>query len=334
LRISLIIDKPYQENRIFDENDLVINRDDCQRPLIELKRKLEQNHISLNTVDVTPVSSCDLALFINVPDPEDEYFKEVLELNKTCYVIINELTMILPQNNSHEMHSHFMRIFTYQQQLVDNRKIFKTNYSFNFSQKVERFKPVKCADKKLCTLIAGYKKLDHPLELYSERINTIRWFEKNHPSEFDLYGQGWNQYGFLRSLITRKFPSYKSPIVEKQQVLSQYKFNICYENAKNVPGWITEKIFDSFFAGTVPVYWGWKGVSNYIPSNCFIDREHFKNHDELYSYMSSMSITEYEGYINNIFSFLENVKSDINYEFSVPYFVNTIEREILKHFNH
>ena len=74
MRISLIIDKLYQENRIFDENDRIINRDDSQRPLIQLKKKLEQVNIFLDTVDVTPVSLCDLALFINVPDREDEYF--------------------------------------------------------------------------------------------------------------------------------------------------------------------------------------------------------------------------------------------------------------------
>ena len=318
---------------IFDENNWVINRDDCQRPLIELKKQLLYKSIFLDTVDITTVSLCDLALFINIPHPEDQYFKEVLELNKPCYVIINELSMILPQNASLKMHTQFKKIFTYQQGLLDNKRIFKLNYSFNFEEKVKKFNPVAFDDKKLCILIAGYKKLDHPLELYSERIKTIRWFERNHSSEFDLYGQGWNNYGFLRSLITRKFPSYKGSIVEKQEVLAKYKFNICYENAKNVPGWITEKIFDSFFAGTVPVYWGWKGVCNYIPSNCFINREDFKNHNELYSYMSSMSISEYEGYVNNIFSFLENVKSDINYEFGINYFVSTIEREILKDFN-
>lgn len=333
LRVSVIIDEPYQQNKIFDENDSIINRDDCQRPLIELKRKLRQSNVFLDTVDITSVDSCDLAFFINVPDSSNEYFKETQRLNKPSYVYINELAMIHPQNADPEMHKHFKKIFTYQQQLIDERTTFKINYSFNFSQKLDRFRPVPFEKKKLCTLIAGYKKLDHPLELYSQRIKTIRWFERKHSSEFDLYGQGWNNYGFLRSLITRKFPSYRGPVVEKQEVLSQYKFNICYENAKNVPGWITEKIFDAFFAGTVPVYWGWKGVTDYIPQDCFIDRENFKNNHELYNYLSSMTSNEYERYIDNIFNFLERIKSDCKNEFSISYFVNTIENEILKDFN-
>ncbi len=332
LKLSLIVEKPYQENRIFEENNFVINRDDCQRPFIELKKKLQQSKIFLDTVDITPVKSCDLALFINLPNFENEYFREVKRLQKPCYAIINELTMIHPQNASKDMVKFFKKIFTYQHDEVDNQCIFKINYSFNFDQKVDKFKLIPFEDKKLCTLIAGYKKLDHPLELYSERINTIRWFERHLSSEFDLYGQGWNTYGFLRSLIARKFPSYKGSVLEKHKVLSQYKFNICYENAKNIPGWITEKIFDSFFAGCVPVYWGWRGVSEFIPTNCFVDREEFKSNAELGKYLSSMSSSDYQIYTDNIFNFLCSIKSDNNYEFSVLYFVSTIEREIIKDF--
>jgi len=42
----------------------------------------------------------------------------------------------------------------------------------------------------------------------------------------------------------------------KKPIMEQYKFSIYHENARNIPGYITEKIFDSFFAGCVPVYWG------------------------------------------------------------------------------
>lgn len=333
MKISLIVDKIYQKNKIFDEYDLVINRDDCQKQFIELKKRLVVFGIFLDTVDINPVENCDLGLFVNMPERDNEYFKQIVSLNKPAYVIVNELTLIHPQNASKEMGDFFKKIFTYQEEKIDNQRIFKINYSFDFSQKLNNFKLLPFYDKKLCTLIAGYKKLDHPLELYSERIKTIRWFERHLSSDFDLYGQGWNNYGFLKNLVARKFSSYRGSVREKQEVLSNYKFSICYENAKNIPGWITEKIFDSFFAGSVPVYWGWQGVSEYIPSNCFIDREDFKNNGELGNFLTSLSSNDYQIYTDNIFNFLCSIRSDNNYQFSIPYFVNTIEREILKDFN-
>ena len=44
----------------------------------------------------------------------------------------------------------------------------------------------------------------------------------------------------------------------KIDLLSQYKFSICFENAKG-NGYVTEKLLHARVAGTIPIYWG----SNY-----------------------------------------------------------------------
>uniref|UniRef100_UPI00404791C4 hypothetical protein n=1 Tax=Aliarcobacter sp. TaxID=2321116 RepID=UPI00404791C4 len=43
-------------------------------------------------------------------------------------------------------------------------------------------------------MISGNKKVNHPLELYSKRLESIEWFENNHPQDFEFYGMGWNEY--------------------------------------------------------------------------------------------------------------------------------------------
>ncbi|MCI7484939.1 MAG: glycosyltransferase family 10 [Helicobacter sp.] len=47
---------------------------------------------------------------------------------------------------------------------------------------------------------------------------------------------------------------------DKQAFLSQYKFNIAFENSAT-HGYITEKIFDAKLAGSVPIYWGDSSIS-------------------------------------------------------------------------
>jgi hypothetical protein len=63
--------------------------------------------------------------------------------------------------------------------------------------------------------------------------------------------------------------------------LEKYKFSICYENARDTPGYITEKIFDCFFAGCVPIYWGANNITDHIPKECFIDKRDFEDYKVL-----------------------------------------------------
>lgn len=53
----------------------------------------------------------------------------------------------------------------------------------------------------------------------------------------------------------------------KIKFLTQYKFNIAYENS-NSPGYVTEKLTDCFKANTVPIYWGSEGTD--LPKDAMI----------------------------------------------------------------
>lgn len=44
-------------------------------------------------------------------------------------------------------------------------------------------------------------------------------------------------------------------VANKIEWLKDYKFNICFENS-SYPGYLTEKLFDAYMAGCVPIYWG------------------------------------------------------------------------------
>ena len=44
---------------------------------------------------------------------------------------------------------------------------------------------------------------------------------------------------------------------------------------------MTEKLFDCFFSGTVPVYWGAPDVFDWVPADCFIDMRQFTDFAQL-----------------------------------------------------
>ena len=187
-------------------------------------------------------------------------------------------------------------------------------------------------------MIVANKFKSHPLELYTERLKAIRWFEENHSEDFDLYGMGWDKYFFqgmlsklnrfnaLRKILKSRYPSYKGPIESKKEIYKRYKFAICYENARDIPGYITEKIFDCFFVGCVPIYWGAPNITDHIPVDTFIDKRNFNTYEELYGYLNNISDKEYTSYLDAIKDF---IKSDKIYSFTAEYFAKKIANEIL-----
>jgi len=337
-KISFVVPKVFQGNKIFDAEDTRVNRDNCLASAVALKEHLKSRQIDISTSDINPVKDADLVIFENMPALDNEDFVSAKRYRKKMFLNLTEWGALHPENENLDRHQDFIRIFTYQDDLIDNVKYIKINYSFQFPEKVDI--PASKKDK-FCVMISGYKRFRHPYELYSKRIEAIRWFEKNHPNEFDLYGLGWNgrprlmHYPFMVKAINRipgffrlidsGFPSYRGSIASKKEVLQHYKFAICYENACDVNGWITEKIFDCFFAGCVPVYWGAPNVADHIPKDAFLDKRDFSTYESLYDFLKNMTGEKYLDYLNAISAFMASERTKL---FSIDYFVETMTSQI------
>ena len=61
----------------------------------------------------------------------------------------------------------------------------------------------------------------------------------------------------------------REAIIDKHQFFSSYKFSIAMENSEG-DGYISEKIVDSFLAGTIPIYYGDYMVDEYINPKTYI----------------------------------------------------------------
>jgi hypothetical protein len=81
----------------------------------------------------------------------------------------------------------------------------------------------------------------------------------------------------------------------KLDVLAGYTFALCFENSI-LSGWVTEKIFDCFYAGTVPVYWGAPDIERWIPKECFVDMREFDGYEHLREHLLSMPAAQIEDY--------------------------------------
>ena len=259
--------------------------------------KLKSKLLQLTSKKITVDEEVKKILFMNIP-----YGVNLSRLPaKKLVLFMFEPPLRLRKMYKKKVKKAFSRIYTFDDDLVDNKKYFKAFYS-ELRPMIEEIVPFD--QKKLCTMVAGYTsdKSKHPEELYSERKKTIRFFESKKEKGFAFYGRNWDP---------TKFPSYGGPVEDKIGVLKNYRFVIAYENSKDIKGYITEKIFDCFAAGTIPIYWGANNIDEYIPKECFIDRREYPDHEALYAYLKSMTEEEYEGYLNHIRTFLKSEQAQL-----------------------
>jgi len=298
---------------------------------------MELGH-TLNTFDKYSIDEFDLFIFLDLPKKNLWLLKQLKKLNKVMYLIILESPIINTINLKTKYHRYFKFIFTYNDSKISNEKYILSPIpqSFPETSKIEK----NFDECKFITIIASKRKVNKKKELYSERERIINWFEKKHPGKLDLYGFGWDRYVFNESSMLRIFnrfkilsslyfktpKSYCGTTPNKLKTLESYKFCICYENVREVSGYITEKLFDCFFSKCIPIYLG-SNIEDYIDEGCYIDMRKFKNYEELYQYVENITKLEYHKYIDCIEAYLRSSKARM---FTATAFANRIIEKIEK----
>lgn len=237
---------------------------------------------------------------------------------------ISECPIIKPESWDPENHSYYSRIYTWNDSLIDHKKYYPYRWMQNINGAIKDIVPFR--EKKLLTLINAHKTNYLPKELYSKRIEAIRFYQKYYPNDFDLYGIGWDQplnikfvYSvlkgnilkvpqFLRDYISsyQGYSAYKGSVEDKIETMSKYKFCLCFENMHKIDGYITEKIFDALKAGCVPIYLGAENIKKYVPAEAFVDFRDFSNFKKLTAFLQDMTEQQYQGYLHARYLFLKN----------------------------
>ena len=238
--------------------------------------------------------------------------------SKKLILIMWEPPTIQPELYDPSVQAQFGKIFTWDDDLVDQKKFFKIHYP-ELKKRIEEIPQFD--QKRFCVMICRRLTSKHPKELYSKRKEMIKFFENKPLEDFDFYGFWWK---------SNRYKNYKGSCKDKIDTLKNYKFSICYENMRDVKGYITEKIFDCFAAGVVPVYWGASNITDYVPKECFIDRREFQSNEELYQFLKTIDREAYERYLNAAWDFLKSKKAHL---FTNEFFVEGLVPHLTGSFN-
>ena len=116
-----------------------------------------------------------------------------------------------------------------------------------------------------------------------------------------------------------------SPL-EPVAIMSQYRFSLCFENGA-VPGYASERLYDSMNARCVPIYLGDTEILKQVPPECYIDMRKFKTYEELYAYLRSIDERRYAQYLRAIGTYLKSAEGK---PYSVTHFCEEFYQKLIK----
>jgi hypothetical protein len=318
---NIIIDpvsKHYLNNKLFDECDMFLNRDRTLEPGVILRRHVNLNGGEMHTVDVAVMRKIR-GNYWNMGNLDSPY----LDSSYDRYFCRRELILFEPPVVKPQVYSAlnkfadiFSKIYAHSPEIIarylEKRHHWKVKKFYwpmpPFQADTPYFDAPK--DKLLCCIIGVHHPRDNYNELYSLRVEWISELSKSR--SFDLYGKGWYWPG-IRTAIwpkyffkrTRLLQRYQGIADSKIQTMCSYNFTLCIENMR-CEGYVTEKIFDCFFAGSIPIYFGAPDITSIVPSDCFISLEEFSNAMDLLNFLENMPDSKIKRYRKNIRAFLSS----------------------------
>jgi alpha(1,3/1,4) fucosyltransferase len=336
------------KNRPFDTNPSGEGMKNMLYPFRALRERLSNYNIELSTKDINSPESSKFVFCLDCP--------KLMPLTKgedqIWCLIIYDPPIYIPEVWNKNNHSQFDYVFTFDSTLVDNKKYF----FYPFAIDTDFFSIPKIVEegdfnnKILATIVSNsiHKLQDkkNAGSLIHRRYDTIWWYGKNHPNDFNFYGGRtfYSSYYYMYfkgisivkkiipDIFFRKFAKYfqrpfirvykgQLPPLEKFKTIGNYRFYYCYENTSDINGYVTEKLFDCLYTGIVPVYWGAPNVKELIPYDCYINGFDFDTEENLYGFLKNMAYKDYRKYLEQAQLFLKSREME---KFTVKYFTECI----------
>lgn len=122
------------------------------------------------------------------------------------------------------------------------------------------------ANRKFCNFIYSQDTMGEGAGLRKEFCSMLAEYRR-----VDCPGRVLNN---MRNVIAPRHA--KDQWESKMAFLAQYKFTIAFENS-SIPGYTTEKLWQPFLAGSIPIYWGNPLILQDVNSEAFINCNEYGN---------------------------------------------------------
>ena len=327
---NIFIDPSYgvfNQNKLFDLSDPVLNRDEQLLPFHRLRESILSRGNTINTADFIAESSqnfgneaCYYSLGI-LENYESIAREGRAKLKAFVYleppVVAPDMYKQLPKLTAafEEVYLPNTHGDGYSLEGVKQERLRQLHWPLPFPEVLQHHWENETRQRKLVVINGNHKPNSRANEQYSTRIEAMA--ELSRFGCIDLFGRGWDRwfsrnslwYPYWRHLKTLK-SIYRGPCDSKYKVLSQYDFCLCFENMQ-MDGYITEKIFDCLYAGTIPIYLGAPNIASVVPPEVFIDARNYDSSRKLWAALEAMPTDAINAYREAGRSFLASANCQV-----------------------
>ncbi len=324
MSIIYLIDPEYQNfynNELFNLKSK-LNRDNTLDPYVRLKSKVESLGHQIITADLffnldTKTISNSSIHYTSIGG---SLYKKMMSLNHNNIHYDNYIIFEPPIVNNksyldiNNLSNIFNSIYTHNTNGFQSEKIKKLYWpqpnanlsNYDFSNRLNRIALINSKHSPLLHKLYNLKYFGKS-ELYSYRLKS--YLQNNF---IDLYGGKWGKFFDIHSIWPAYLINFHSikkryfgPVGSKLDILKKYNFCLCIEN-QAINGYITEKIFDAFFSGSIPIYLGAPDINEYIPSNLFINIKDYHDVNHAIDYCLKMPQKDLVEYRKRIRQYLQS----------------------------
>lgn len=305
---NIFIDPSYRvfdSDGLFDLSNPVLNRDGQLLPFHRMREHLAGKGVAVHTADFLfkgdhgqgayQTNYYSLGLL-------DNYERVLLEQRaRLAAFVIMEPPVVAPElyRALPRLTAVFDRVYVhntggdgYSMAGVDASKLHRLYWPIPYKEVLEPYWGNGEREKRIVVINGSHNPRARSREQYSLRIEAMAELSK--AGVVDLYGMGWDRWWSREAMwlpfwLNRRalMSIYKGKCASKFEVLQNYEFCLCFENMR-MNGYITEKIFDCLYAGTIPLYMGAPDISEYVPEDVFVDCRKYSTWSEMWEDVSAM----------------------------------------------
>lgn len=295
---------------LFDVSNAELNRDDQLLPFHRLRVRMRAMGVDIHTADALDAmgGKTTLPKYISLGIMDRyESLMQARAAELTAFVVMEppvvapDIYAALPKLTAafKNVYVHNVRGDGYSLDGVDQSRLRRFYWPIPYNDILENYWSRVRRDRRLVVINSAHRAPRMVREQYSARIAAMAALAPM--GCIDLFGKGWEMWWARRNFwlpywLNRRslMRIFKGACTSKFEVLSRYEFCLCFENM-SMDGYITEKIFDCLYAGTIPIYMGAPDITGYVPQSVFIDAKGYPSWKDLWSDLSSMPTKSLEG---------------------------------------
>lgn len=296
-------------DRLFDTENTFLNRDGTLLPFARMRQHLQAQGIPVHTADF--LRSGQVVAEVN------HYWSLGIVKGYRPFVGRNEVRLrgfilfepplvapgmykALPEITRHFEAAYVHNVIGdgYSLHGVDTGKLNKLYWPQPYDSEIAPYWSRDGRLNKMVVIAGNHNPKFRQPELYSRRIEAVA--ELVDQDAIDLFGRGWERWwsrhsAWLPYWKNRRaiLKAYKGSCDSKLDVLSRYRFCLCLENMP-MTGYLTEKLFDCLYTGTVPLYLGAPDIDQLLPPNIYVDLRKFSDFSSMFAAVSKMPEQEWQ----------------------------------------